>query len=56
MRDDPHQRTYEIVGEDEADPSRGTISFVSPLARAVIGKQLGDAGGVEIDLEVLGIT
>ena len=33
---------YRIVGEDEADPSRGTISHVSPLARALIGKQVGD--------------
>jgi len=57
MRDDARQQTYRIVGEDEADPSRGTISFVSPLARAVIGKQLGDTGRVgKSDLEVLGIT
>jgi transcription elongation GreA/GreB family factor len=33
---------YRIVGEDEADPSRGTLSHVSPLARALIGKQVGD--------------
>jgi transcription elongation GreA/GreB family factor len=57
MRDDARQQTYRIVGEDEADPSRGTISYVSPLARAVIGKQLGDTDRVgKSDLEVLGIT
>ena len=33
---------YTIVGEDEADPTKGTLSFVSPLARALIGKEVGD--------------
>ena len=31
-----------IVGEDEADPASGTLSYVSPLARALIGKSPGD--------------
>ena len=52
-RDDGRRQRFRIVGEDEADPARGTISHVSPLARALIGKQVGDAvqvagGGVEI--------
>lgn len=34
---------YRIVGEDEADPGGGRISYVSPLARALIGKSAGDA-------------
>lgn len=34
--------TYRIVGEDEADVKSGTISNVSPLARAMIGKRLDD--------------
>ena len=47
---------YRIVGEDEADPSRGTISHVSPLARALIGKQVGDVVRVgNSDAEVLEI-
>jgi transcription elongation GreA/GreB family factor len=29
-------------GEDEADPAKGSISHVSPLARAMLGKALGD--------------
>lgn len=33
---------YRIVGEDEADPARGTISYVSPIARLLIGKSDGD--------------
>ncbi len=34
--------TYRIVGEDEADVKMGTISNVSPLGRAMIGKRLDD--------------
>lgn len=33
---------YRIVGEDEADPEAGDISWVSPLARALQGRRLGD--------------
>jgi transcription elongation GreA/GreB family factor len=35
-RDDGREQSFKIVGEDEADPSRGTVSYVSPLARAVL--------------------
>jgi transcription elongation GreA/GreB family factor len=41
-RDDGRDQTFRIVGEDEADPSRGTVSHVSPIARAVLGHGLGD--------------
>ena len=34
--------TYKIVGEDEADLKQGKLSVMSPIARALIGKQLGD--------------
>src|SRR5438270_2424417 len=34
-RDHGREQTFRIVGEDEADPARGTISHVSPLARAL---------------------
>jgi len=34
--------TYQIVGSLEADPEKGKISYESPLARALIGKELGD--------------
>lgn len=37
------QKTYEIVGVDEADPSQGKIAFLSPLAKALLGKRVGDA-------------
>jgi transcription elongation GreA/GreB family factor len=35
-------QTFTIVGEDEADPPTGTLSYVSPLARALLGKAVGD--------------
>ena|SRR5688572_21283380 len=34
--------TYQIVGEDEADVKNGRISYSSPFARAMMGKQVGD--------------
>ena len=41
-RDDGREQTFKIVGEDEADPSRGTVSYVSPLARAVLTHVAGE--------------
>nr|WP_298094222.1 transcription elongation factor GreA [uncultured Shinella sp.] len=41
-RDDGRVQTYRIVGEDEADPKAGTISYVSPVARLLLGKGVGD--------------
>jgi len=41
------------VGEDEADPKKGMISFVSPIARLLMGKSVGDvfeASGQEIEI------
>jgi transcription elongation GreA/GreB family factor len=35
--------TYRIVGEDEAEPGAGKISYVSPIGRALIGKTIGDS-------------
>ena len=52
--------TYSIVGIDEADPGSGRISWISPLARALLKARLGDnvrfqsPGGVR-ELEVVGI-
>ncbi|MDP1658607.1 MAG: transcription elongation factor GreB [Methylotenera sp.] len=41
LKDDT-EHTYRIVGKDELEPSLGYISWVSPLARALLGKQIGD--------------
>jgi transcription elongation GreA/GreB family factor len=49
-REDGRKHTYRIVGEDEAEPSLGTLSYVSPVAQAMLGKQVGDvveAGNAE---------
>ncbi len=34
--------SYQLVGEDEADLSKGRISIMSPLGRALVGKKIGD--------------
>src|SRR4029077_7465183 len=44
-RDDGRSQTFRIVGEDEAEPARGTVSYVSPLARAVLGGIVGETVG-----------
>jgi transcription elongation GreA/GreB family factor len=52
-RADGRVQTYRIVGEDEADPKAGSISFASPVARSLIGKAVGDvvgAGGQELEI------
>lgn len=54
-----HHR-FAIVGEDEADVEHGKVSWVSPLARALIGSGVGDtvlwrrpAGEVELEIEAI---
>jgi transcription elongation GreA/GreB family factor len=42
VRDDGREQSFGIVGEDEADPANGTVSHASPLARALLGKTIGD--------------
>jgi transcription elongation GreA/GreB family factor len=41
-RVDGREQSFRIVGEDEADPARGTLSYVSPLARAVLTHGSGE--------------
>jgi transcription elongation GreA/GreB family factor len=45
-RDDGRRQSFRIVGEDEADPSEGTLSHASPLARSLLGKTQGDVASV----------
>ena len=55
-RDDGRTQTFRIVGEDEADPAKGSISYVSPLARGLLGKAAGE--GVMVvggEVEIIGI-
>ena len=42
LREDGRTQIWRIVGEDQADPANGSVSHVSPLARALMGKQVGD--------------
>ncbi|OYU70401.1 MAG: transcription elongation factor [Alphaproteobacteria bacterium PA2] len=56
-REDGRTLTYRIVGEDEADPAQGSVSHVSPLARALLGKAVGDVAlvnGAEVEITALG--
>jgi transcription elongation factor GreA len=39
---------YQIVGEDESDAAQGLISVTSPVARALLGKEVGDAVRVSV--------
>jgi transcription elongation GreA/GreB family factor len=55
-RNDGREQSFRIVGEDEADPARGTVSYVSPLARAVLthgpGETVEIAGREAVILDV----
>ncbi len=54
------ERTIAIVGMDEVDPARGRVSWISPIAKALLRKQAGDIvklatpGGVE-EIEVVDV-
>jgi transcription elongation GreA/GreB family factor len=53
QRADGRRQTYAIVGDDEADPAVGSVSYVSPLARAMMGKAVGDVvtlAGHEVEI------
>jgi transcription elongation GreA/GreB family factor len=55
-REDGRRQTFRIVGEDEADPAKGSVSYVSPLARAVLGKTLGDTAAINgAEVEVVAV-
>ncbi|QCK84567.1 transcription elongation factor GreA [Phreatobacter aquaticus] len=55
-RDDGRRQTFRIVGEDEANPSSGSVSHVSPVARALMGKVVGDTAPVAgQDVEIVAI-
>jgi transcription elongation GreA/GreB family factor len=57
LRADGREQTYRIVGEDEADPAHGTISYVSPVAQALLGKQVGEIVRVgKSDIELVAIA
>lgn len=56
-RDDGRVQSYAIVGEDEADPKAGSISFASPIARLLMGRTVGDVVALgESELEIVAIA
>ena len=42
VRDDGRRQTFRIVGEDEAEPAQGRLSYASPVARGLLNKAVGD--------------
>ena len=59
--DTDEEKTYTIVGRDEADLKNGTISIYSPVARALIGREVGDfveviAPAKTLEYEILKIS
>jgi transcription elongation GreA/GreB family factor len=57
QREDGRRQVFRIVGEDEADPRNGSISYVSPVARALLGKAAGDIAVVSgQEIEILAVT
>ncbi|WP_298259906.1 transcription elongation factor GreA [Bradyrhizobium sp.] len=56
-REDGRVQKYRIVGEDEADPRAGSISFVAPVAKSLFGKAVGDAvKSAGHELEIIAIA
>lgn len=46
--DSGEARTFTILGPDEADPAKGSISFLSPVGQALLGREEGDEVTVDI--------
>jgi len=56
-RRDGRRQTFRIVGLDEADPEKGTLSYISPMAQALTGKSVGDivrVAGAEAEIAEIG--
>ena len=58
---DGNELKYQIVGADEADPRQGKISVHSPIARALIGKEVGESVRIKVpagikEYTILGIN
>lgn len=46
--DSGEKRSFTILGPDEADPAKGSISFLSPVGQALLGKEVGDEVTIDI--------
>jgi transcription elongation GreA/GreB family factor len=57
VSEDGARREFRIVGEDQADPAHGTISYVSPMAQALLGMGVGDVVRVaNAEVEIVSIA
>jgi transcription elongation GreA/GreB family factor len=55
-RQDGRTQSFRIVGEDEADGSQGMISYISPIAKALVGKRVGDVAMLgDSELEIVSV-
>ena len=55
--EDGNRKSWKIVGEDEADAAKGSVSHVSPMARALFGKTIGDVAVVNAkEWEIVGMS
>lgn len=55
-REDGRTQSFRIVGEDEADATKGMISHISPIAKALLGKKAGDVALLNnAELDVLSV-
>lgn len=56
-REDGRVQAWRIVGEDEADPARGSVSYFSPMAKALMGKATGETAMVgDHEVEITAIA
>ena len=56
-RADGRVQKFRIVGEDEADPKAGSVSFASPVAKSLLGKSVGEVvGSGSQELEIVAIS
>ena len=60
LKVDKNKKTYKILGSSETDPTKGVISYTSPIGEALLGHKLGDVfdveiGGKSVECEVLDI-
>lgn len=56
-REDGRRQSWRIVGEDEADPAKGSVSWISPLGQALLGKAVGDeamVAGASVEIVAIG--
>ena len=57
---DGKKKIFQIVGIDESDPAHGKVSWISPIAKAVLNKEVGDVVNLrtprsEEELEIVGV-